>query len=468
VILILEVSSPEASKLAAASRQTFKEDGGSIGRERSNTWVLPHSKVSGRHALISYRDSVFYIEDLSRNGVCLNSSRNRLVKGRPYPLESGDHILIEPYDIRVTVTADQRDAARRHSAFDTPNPFDIEDALAPARPMPSSALDLPEESVARQELDPLELLDLAPREAPPARNAPRARDLQLGSPLDAHFQPPAAVPVPAPAPPADPMAIPKDYDPLAPDDPTPTPTSRHAVPPVAPPPRVATPPPPPRIATPPSLVDIPEPVPPPAPAPVAPSRTDQPASGDLGAVLEGAGLDPGDVTPELARVFGEILQVVVSGVMDVMRSRQQVKDEFRVPMTRFRPAENNPLKFSANVDDALHNLLVKRNPAYLGPVDAFNDAFSDLRNHQLAMLAGMRAGFNAMLEAFDPDHLQEEFDRQRKGVVPAKFQYWDLYRERRQNLVKDPEAAFRRLFGEAFAEAYEAQLKELKGRDRRT
>ena len=31
--------------------------------------------------------------------------------------------------------------------------------------------------------------------------------------------------------------------------------------------------------------------------------------------------------------------------------------------TRFRNAENNPLKFSANVDDALHNLLPQRNPA---------------------------------------------------------------------------------------------------------
>ena len=82
-------------------------------------------------------------------------------------------------------------------------------------------------------------------------------------------------------------------------------------------------------------------------------------------MLAGAGLDPANVTPELARNFGQILRVVVSGVMDVMRSRQQIKDEFRMRMTRFRPAENNPLKFSANVDDALHNLLVKRNPAYL-------------------------------------------------------------------------------------------------------
>jgi len=184
-------------------------------------------------------------------------------------------------------------------------------------------------------------------------------------------------------------------------------------------------------------------------------------------VLSGAGLDPASVTPEVAREFGRILRVVVSGVMDVMRSRQQIKDEFRMQGTRVRRIDNNPLKFSANVDDALHNLLLKRNAAYMSPVEAFEDAFSDLRNHQIAMLAGMRTAFEAMLEEFDPDRLQEEFDRQlAKGLVPAKLRYWDSYRERQQQAAKDPEATFRRLFGEEFARAYEDQLRALKSQER--
>jgi type VI secretion system FHA domain protein len=178
-------------------------------------------------------------------------------------------------------------------------------------------------------------------------------------------------------------------------------------------------------------------------------------------------LDPADVTPEVSRAFGQILRVVVSGVMDVMRSRQQIKDEFRMRQTRVGPVENNPLKFSANVDDALHNLLVKRNPAYLPPVEAFEDAFADLRHHQIAMLAGMRAAFESMLAEFDPDRMQEEFDRQlSKGLVPAKLRYWELFRERRHDIIKDPEASFRRLFGEEFARAYEDQLRDLEARER--
>ena len=175
---------------------------------------------------------------------------------------------------------------------------------------------------------------------------------------------------------------------------------------------------------------------------------------DLAELLAGAGVSGAVITPELARNLGQILRVVVDGLMDVLKSRQQIKEEFRMHQTMFRPADNNPLKFSANVDDALHNLLVKRNAAYLGPVEAFEDAFDDLRDHQLAMLAGMRVAFEAMLAEFDPDALQKEFDRQlgkhALPLVPAKLRYWDLYRERRQAMAKDPEATFARLFGEEF------------------
>ena len=133
--------------------------------------------------------------------------------------------------------------------------------------------------------------------------------------------------------------------------------------------------------------------------------------------------------------------------------------------TSFKVADNNPLKFSANVDDAFHNLLVKHNPAYLSPTDACQEAFRDVRDHQAAFQAAMRLAFESMLSQFDPERMQEEFDRQMKGAiigVPGKLRYWDLYRDKYGELIKDAEAGFRDLFGEAFARAYEEQLERLK------
>ena len=157
-------------------------------------------------------------------------------------------------------------------------------------------------------------------------------------------------------------------------------------------------------------------------------------------------------------------------MMEVLKARQVIKDELGVQVTMFRPADNNPLKFSANVEDALHNLLVKRNAAYLGPVDAFEDAFDDLRNHQMATLEGIRVAFESMLAEFDPDRLQEQFDRSMKRgsllSVPAKLLYWDMYREKFGDMVRDAEASYADLFGDEFKRAYEEQLRRLKAQGR--
>ena len=74
----------------------------------------------------------------------------------------------------------------------------------------------------------------------------------------------------------------------------------------------------------------------------------------------------------------------------------------------------------------------------------------------------MRLAFETMLAQFDPTRLQEDFDRQmKKGSilgVPAKLRYWDLYREKYGDMVKDADGNFRTMFAEEFAKAYEEQL----------
>jgi type VI secretion system protein ImpI len=460
--LTLELVSSGAEHPPAATRKVIGAAGGTIGRAKHSDWVLPDSKVSSRHARITCEGSVFYIEDTSTNGIFLNSPDNRLDPGKLYALHAGD-----PF------------------SFDEPFPVGPVVSTSPPVNDPFAPLSVPH---PEDELDPLKLLDPGPpRRATPV--PPAAKDLGAGSQMDAHFRPPAVV-APPPAPPpeaasAPPPAgnfIPVNYNPLAPE----TGIQLGPGPPTPPPFDLSfTPEPPPMAPVVDDAARHPDVLAPfQPPAPVGPVRPGPPpperepfsvpsvgprgpaGTGDLAAVLAAAGLQNVPVTPELAQKFGEILRVVVSGVMDVLRSRHQVKDEFRMRMTYFRPVDNNPLKFSVNVEDALHNLLVKRNEAYLGPVEAFQDAFDDLRNHQLAMLAGMRVAFESTLAEFAPDRLQEQFDR-RLGknsvfAVAAKMRYWDLFREHREEIARDPDAAFRRLFGDAFTRAYEEQLKRLK------
>lgn len=472
MILTLEVTGAQAGSLKADRRKTFQEAGGTIGRSPSKSgvshWVLPDPQVSALHAVITCVKGVFYIEDRSRNGVFIGSFDNRLELGRPYSLKPDDSIIIDPYRIQVTL------ASGNEAMPGVENPFDagtIEGGRRPretSSPSPSARQPLIPDDSSGIELDPIKALHYDPRPAPAPR-PPHLDVLDGGSPLHHSYDAPKPTPSPSPGPP-----IPDDWDKsviLRPPSPVATPSPRGSTAPEANSSPSAK-----RIET------AKVPAPPPdllaeggRPARSAPASGDTPASQrqdvGLASMLEGAGLKDVVVTPELARSFGQILRVVVAGVVDVLEARQRIKEEFRLDMTTVQPFDNNPLKFSANVDDALHNLLVKRNAAYLGPVEAFEDAFDDVRNHQMAMLAGMRVAFEAMLADFDPDRLQEEFDRQlKKGAripMPAKLLYWDLYRDKIHDMVADAETCFRELFGNEFATAYEEQLKRLKAAQRR-
>jgi type VI secretion system protein ImpI len=114
------------------------------------------------------------------------------------------------------------------------------------------------------------------------------------------------------------------------------------------------------------------------------------------------------------------------------------------------------------------HLFGTRKPGYLSADEAFAEGFNDIKSHQIAMIAGMRAAFEHMLHQFSPKVLEEQFQgTTRRGGLMAfgsKSRYWDMYRELFDRVTRDSDDNFRRLFGEAFATAYEEQMAKLSRR----
>ena len=162
-------------------------------------------------------------------------------------------------------------------------------------------------------------------------------------------------------------------------------------------------------------------------------------------------------------VVGEMLKHSVNGLMQLLNARSTIKNQFRMNVTTIKPVENNPLKFSMTLEDALETLLVKESPAYLAPLEAVRDGVKDIADHQMAMIAGMRAAYKELLGRFDPKHLQAQFDREGgSGLFKnAKAQYWEHYEAFFAEANDASDETFQRLFGDDFAEAYEQQLQHL-------
>lgn len=257
------------------------------------------------------------------------------------------------------------------------------------------------------------------------------------------------------------------------------------------PPIAATPatPPPPILATPVPPIQAPAKTPAPplppqkphetpglAPRPTPTNAPPAAAPGpDVSALLQafftGAGLPqlklPPEQLPEIMSNLGGILRETVQGLMEVLLARSDVKGEFRLDRTAIGPVENNPLKTPPgrpplSPAEVMALLLIGQKDAYMSPVQAVCESFNDIKAHQLAVVAGIQAALNRLLERFDPANLETRLQQSvLDNLWPAnrKAKYWDLFTAEYQAIAQEAEDDFKALFGDEFARAYENRLR---------
>ena len=416
--LILRIISYRSQPVPTAAPARFGEAGGGIGRAADNVLVLddPNKLISRVHARVFVQDGAFVLEDMGSNPSVVND--RPLGKGCQVALAHGDRVLVGDYLLQAAL----------HTAPATPVPASV-DPLAGA-----SILDVAPAQQAGTS-DPLGLNLFAPS-APLSR---AADDDHVSPELAALVLAPTPTPTPMPTPSS--FAIPHDYDLLADFSPVPSPTSA--------------------------------PAPAPAPeSPPAPVTQQPPAAADdavLAALLRGLGLPHLPLqrpATEVAETVGAMLREATAGTINVLMARALTKKESRIDMTMLSVSANNPLKFFPHPDGALTQMLTGAMAGYMAPVDAVASAFDDLRAHELAVIAGMRAALGAVLHRFDPAQIEARLavptvmDKMLSSNRKAKM--WDRLVELYGEIARDADDDLQRLYGEKFSEAYEEQVARLR------
>ena len=185
------------------------------------------------------------------------------------------------------------------------------------------------------------------------------------------------------------------------------------------------------------------------------------------ALQAGLGVATGGLKPEHAQRVGELLRAMTRGTLELLTARMVAKRELGAAATQLRTRENNPLKFSPDVDAALSHLLGPSERGFLAPRVAVTEAFDDLRAHQVALLAGMRAALDTVMSRFDPNALEQRLapGGALENLIPAnrRARLWSAYGEEYARIVSEIEDDFDALLGRAFLKAYQAQLQALEG-----
>jgi type VI secretion system FHA domain protein len=183
---------------------------------------------------------------------------------------------------------------------------------------------------------------------------------------------------------------------------------------------------------------------------------------------DGVGVDlplPNGPSPELFSAVGAMLRIAVKGIHSLIAMRKAAKSELHADLTMIQVRGNNPIKFSPESAVALKMLLQPPMHGFMSGPAALRDAVIDLQSHQVGVMAGMRAALAAVLERFDPVQLETQLSSRSfiDALMPShrRAKLWELYVEHARSLKDEAQDDFNRLFGEAFLEAYNAQVRSL-------
>jgi type VI secretion system FHA domain protein len=189
------------------------------------------------------------------------------------------------------------------------------------------------------------------------------------------------------------------------------------------------------------------------------------------AFLRGAGMAPdaiGSMTPELMELLGKLMSSCVQGTIDLLALRSLVKQEVKADVTMVVMRNNNPLKFFPDSQTVLTQMLRKKMPGFMEPLESIEDAYRDLRGHQKGVVVGTRASMDKVIRRLRPERIESALKpNPLYAIVPfqRKAALWDLYRQQHLGVAGESQDQFKTLFGADFLDAYENEVARNAGAD---
>jgi type VI secretion system protein ImpI len=178
------------------------------------------------------------------------------------------------------------------------------------------------------------------------------------------------------------------------------------------------------------------------------------------ALAAGAGV-PADVflqrdPHEVAGEVGAVLRIVVEELGALLKARAAAKALARTTeRTMVGATDNNPLKFVPAAPEVLDILFSRRRSGYLDARQSVEEAFRDLKTHEIATYAAMQAALARLLDELSPETIERKlppasFTSKKGRAWDALVATWEAKENAHENGLLD---IFLAHFSEAYAKA---------------
>lgn len=158
----------------------------------------------------------------------------------------------------------------------------------------------------------------------------------------------------------------------------------------------------------------------------------------------------------LATEIGAVLRIMAQELASLLRARASAKALVKSShRTMIGPADNNPLKFVPGTDEMLEIMFSRQRTGYLGAKESVEQAFADLKAHELATYAAMQAALSRLLDDLSPEAIERKvppssFTSRKSRAWDTFVATWETKENAHENGMLDVFLAY---FGEAYAKA---------------
>ncbi len=177
-------------------------------------------------------------------------------------------------------------------------------------------------------------------------------------------------------------------------------------------------------------------------------------------IAVGAGISPDTFKQrdpqEVAQEIGAVLRIVVDELSSLLKARAAAKVMAKSSQrTMISSTGNNPLKFVPGAEEMLEKMFGRRSPGYLDAQHSLEEAFRDLKTHEIATYSAMQSALSRLLDDISPLTIEgrvasSTFTSKKSRAWDAFVAAWEAKEQKHENGMLD---AFLTYFSESYATA---------------
>lgn len=167
------------------------------------------------------------------------------------------------------------------------------------------------------------------------------------------------------------------------------------------------------------------------------------------------GIDPQTLLLNAAKLLSEFTE----GTHALLTSKEKIVDGLQISEPA-SPGDTNPLRSAVSMENAMRLLLSSNNDVHISGTKAVEAAFTELLQHQWAVVNAMRNALGDLLDNFEPESIEKLFaeHKVRSGSAKSRQAFLQAYAQAMSWMNQRNQYKLPRRFDEEFAKAYENEL----------